>query len=79
MNSRTTYARQIETLDPETDHHRIVYLLTCYEFPWDIERALEFALFRTHAVFPDCCRSSVAAALSRYEWRWQSYPNGTSR
>jgi hypothetical protein len=25
-------------------------LLQCYEFPWDYERALEFALFRTYAV-----------------------------
>ncbi|EAR20738.1 oxygenase MpaB family protein [Nitrococcus mobilis] len=37
-------------LDPVRDCREIVYLLTCYEFPWDIERALEFALFRTYAV-----------------------------
>ena len=50
MIARTTYARKIEQLDPELNYHRIVYLLTCYEFPWDIERALELALFRTYAV-----------------------------
>ena len=27
-----------------------VFRLAAYEFPWDIERALEFALFRTYAV-----------------------------
>ena len=30
--------------DPVRDHQRIVYLLTAYEFPFDITRALEFAL-----------------------------------
>jgi hypothetical protein len=50
MIGRTAYARRIATLDPEVDFQRIVFLLTCYEFPWDIERALEFALFRTYAV-----------------------------
>ncbi len=42
--------RQIEALDPRRDHRQIVFLLTVYAFPWDIERALEFALFRTYAV-----------------------------
>jgi hypothetical protein len=42
--------RQIATLDPQRDHRQIVFLLTTYVFPWDIERALEFALFRTYAV-----------------------------
>ncbi len=43
-------ADRIAALSPETDFGRIVYLLTAYEFSWDIERALEFALFRTYAV-----------------------------
>ena len=47
---RGKYARQIEKLDPDHDYERIGFLLTCYEFPWDIERALEFALFRTYGV-----------------------------
>ncbi len=42
--------RRIAELDPERDYQEIVYLLQSYEFPWDYERALEFALFRTYAV-----------------------------
>ena len=41
---------EIQQLDPERDHQRIVYLDTCYEFPFDIVRANELALFRTDAV-----------------------------
>ncbi|MEL6571696.1 MAG: oxygenase MpaB family protein [Pseudomonadota bacterium] len=33
---------------PAFEH--IVFRLAAYDFPWDIERALEFALFRTYAV-----------------------------
>jgi hypothetical protein len=47
---RSKYATQISAVDPARDCREIVFLLTCYEFPWDIERALEFALFRTYAV-----------------------------
>lgn len=47
---RSKYASQISALDPVQDCREIVFLLTCYEFPWDMERALEFALFRTYAV-----------------------------
>ena len=49
--------REIRRLDPVADHSRIVYLDTCFEFPWDTTRALELALFRTFAV------PSVAAVL----------------
>jgi hypothetical protein len=45
-----TLTRQIERLDPQHDYRQIVFLLTFHVFPWDIERALEFALFRTYAV-----------------------------
>src|SRR6266480_4753021 len=38
---------EIISLDPLTDHCRIVHLLTGYEFPWDVVRALEVALMRT--------------------------------
>jgi hypothetical protein len=41
---------EIERLDPVRDHARIVYLDTCFEFPFDVTRALEFAFFRTFAV-----------------------------
>jgi hypothetical protein len=48
---------EIRRLDPVADHSRIVYLDTCFEFPWDTTRSLELALFRTFAV------PSVAAVL----------------
>jgi hypothetical protein len=51
------YLREIRRLDPVADHSRIVYLDTCFEFPWDMTRSLELALFRTFAV------PSVAAVL----------------
>ena len=41
---------EILRLDPLRDHQRIVYLSNAFEFPFDITRALEFALFRTYAV-----------------------------
>lgn len=41
---------EIMDLDPKLDHQRIVHLMVCYEFPFDITRALEFALFRTYYV-----------------------------
>jgi hypothetical protein len=51
------HLQEIRGLDPLSDHSRIVYLDTCFEFPWDTTRALELALFRTFAV------PSVAALL----------------
>lgn len=45
--------------DPERDHERIVYLSAAFEFPFDITRSLEFALFRTFAV------PSIGALLDR--------------
>jgi hypothetical protein len=47
---RHTRLRQILDLDPERDYERIYRLSTEYEFPWDVTRALELALFRTYAV-----------------------------
>lgn len=44
------WSEEIENLDPEVDYERIYYLLSTCEFSWDIEKALEFALFRTYAV-----------------------------
>src|ERR1051325_9061681 len=38
---------EILSLDPIKDHCRIVHLMTGYEFPWDVVRALEVALMRT--------------------------------
>ena len=51
------YLREIRRLNPVDDHSRIVYLDTCFEFPWDTTRSLELALFRTFAV------PSIAAVL----------------
>lgn len=51
--------QRIQALDPVADHQRIVFLSTCYEFPFDTTRALEFALFRTFAV------PSIAGLLDR--------------
>jgi ER-bound oxygenase mpaB/B'/Rubber oxygenase, catalytic domain len=50
---------EIRTLDPKADHQRIVFLSTCFEFPFDTTRALEFALFRTF------CIPSIASLLDR--------------
>jgi hypothetical protein len=57
--SRYAILREIQALDPETDHQRIMFLSTCYEFPFDTTRALEFALFRTFGV------PSISALLDR--------------
>lgn len=48
--SRFAILDAIQRLDPEKDHQRIVFLSTCFEFPFDTTRSLEFALFRTFAV-----------------------------
>ena len=52
------WSEEINTLDPKVDYERICFLLSAYEFSWDIEKALEFALFRTYAV------PSISALLS---------------
>jgi hypothetical protein len=49
---------EILQLDPERDAQRIVFLDSNAEFPWDTERALELAFFRTYAV------PSIAAVLA---------------
>lgn len=41
---------KIEKLNPESDYREIYRLMTTYEFPWDMNQALSFALFRTYAV-----------------------------
>jgi len=48
--SRYAILRTIESLDPEKDHQRIVFLSSCFDFPFDTTRALEFALFRSFAI-----------------------------
>jgi len=51
--------KEILSLDPVTDHCRIVHLMTGYEFPWDIVRSLEVALMRTF------CNPNVSKLLHR--------------
>ncbi len=51
--------KEIEGLDPQTDHCRIYYLTSGYEFPWDTVRALEIALYRTY------CVPSISALLDK--------------
>lgn len=48
--SRSRVLKKIERLDPEKDHQQICFLSSCYEFPFDTARALEFALYRTYSV-----------------------------
>jgi hypothetical protein len=57
--SRTRILEEIEQLDPIKDNQRIVYLSTCFDFPFDTTRALEFALFRTY------CVPSISALLDK--------------
>ena len=42
--------KKIKALDPDKDYWEIARLSAFYEFPWDNNRALELALFRTFAV-----------------------------
>jgi hypothetical protein len=52
-------ADRIASLDAVKDCREIALLLSSREFSWDIERALEFALFRTYAV------PSISGLLAR--------------
>jgi hypothetical protein len=57
--ARRTILERILALDPQRDHQQIVYLDAYYEFPYDVTRSLDFALFRTFAV------PSIASLLDR--------------
>jgi hypothetical protein len=50
MLPRTHWLREIARLDPETDYEEIYGITVTHEFPWDMNQALSFALFRTYAV-----------------------------
>jgi hypothetical protein len=56
---RFAVLEEIRRLDPEKDHQRIIFLSSCFDFPFDTTRALEFALFRTF------CIPSISALLDR--------------
>jgi ER-bound oxygenase mpaB/B'/Rubber oxygenase, catalytic domain len=47
---RYEWRRRIEQLDPVADYHEIYRIMVAHEFPWDMNQALSFALFRTYAV-----------------------------
>ena len=47
---RFDWARRIAALDPQTEYREIYRILVTYEFPWDLNESLSFALFRTYAV-----------------------------
>ncbi|WP_030370162.1 oxygenase MpaB family protein [Streptomyces rimosus] len=47
---RYDWLKEIQRLDPERDFLRIHRITTTYEFPWDVARSLELALYRTYAV-----------------------------
>lgn len=59
MKQRHQALVEILQLDPERDHQRIMFLCAAHEFPFDMVRSLEFALFRTFAV------PSIGALLDR--------------
>ena len=48
--SKSKTLLKIESLHPEKDAWEIVRLTVYYEFPWDFNRALELALYKTFAV-----------------------------
>ncbi|ANH38643.1 hypothetical protein I601_2218 [Nocardioides dokdonensis FR1436] len=47
---RDHWRRVNDRLDPETDYVEIYRNAVVHEFPWDMNQALSFALFRTYAV-----------------------------
>jgi hypothetical protein len=50
MLPRRHWQRHNERLDPERDYQEIYRVVLTREFPWDMNQALSFALFRTYAV-----------------------------
>ncbi|MFC4604744.1 oxygenase MpaB family protein [Rhodococcus kronopolitis] len=56
---RNGWLRRIEQLDPVKDCQEIHRITAGYEFPWDYQRSLEFALFRTY------CVPTISALLRR--------------
>ncbi|MFD2571958.1 oxygenase MpaB family protein [Spirosoma soli] len=68
--------RELQALDPISDHQRMVHLLTAYEFPFDITRALELALFHTYAS-PRV--SGLLAHTGEFERHGQKRYDDTSR
>ncbi|MEE2030831.1 oxygenase MpaB family protein [Rhodococcus chondri] len=72
---RNGWVEVIETLDPVTRHQDIVRITAGYEFPWDYQRSLEFALFRTYCV-PTI--SELLARTGEFEHRPQKRYDDTA-
>jgi hypothetical protein len=75
MADRYAIAREIEQLHPQADAQRIMYLVSAYEHPWLMQKALEFALFRTYAV-PSISR--LLKATSQFQQHGQKRYDDTS-
>lgn len=50
MADRFANLRRISALDPVRDHEEILRISAGLEFPWDYQKSLEMALFRTYCV-----------------------------
>ncbi|MBD2297329.1 DUF2236 domain-containing protein [Nostoc sp. FACHB-87] len=50
LPNRYQNLNRIQQLDPVTDHSQIYYLMSGYEFSWEMQRSLEIALMRTYCV-----------------------------
>ena len=48
--TRAHWLARIAELDPVEDHEEVYRISFLHEFPWDLNQALSFALFRTYAV-----------------------------
>ncbi|MFI8567545.1 oxygenase MpaB family protein [Rhodococcus sp. NPDC078407] len=72
---RFGWLARIEEMDPVRDCQTIHRITAGYEFPWDYQRALEFALFRTYCV-PTI--SELLAATGEFEKRPQKRYDDTA-
>jgi ER-bound oxygenase mpaB/B'/Rubber oxygenase, catalytic domain len=59
LSNRYKNLHLIQQLDPVQDHYQIYYLMSGYEFPWEMQRSLELALMRTF------CVPSIAKLLDK--------------
>lgn len=75
MFGRYDNLEKILQLDPKTDYQKIAYLVGCYEYPWLLQKSLEFALFRTYAV-PHTSR--ILAATGQFEKHGQKRYDDTT-
>ena len=69
---KTSRLDEIRGLDPERDAQRIVFVDASLEFPWDTQRSLELAFYRTYAVpsiatLLDSTGEFVERAQKRYD------------